>query len=1508
MSPAAPPGWRLSGWHAGLPVLSLAAGLLLLPPILFVPLDAARQGIFALGCLLLFLVVNRRPGRRASAFLAALSLAVTLRYLHWRLTETLEPETLLQGFFMIGLVLAEVYAGISLCLGYFQTLAPLDRKPVPLPEDPQTWPKVDVFIPTYNESMEVVKPTVLAALAMDWPEDRFNVYILDDGRRPEFRRFAEECGAGYIIRPDNKGAKAGNINHALAQTDGEFIAIFDCDHVPTRAFLQFTLGWLVRDAHLAMVQTPHYFYSPDPFERNLTAGRDVPNEGLMFYGLVQPGNDLWNGSFFCGSCAVIRRTALLEVGGVPHETVTEDCHCSLRMQRRGWHTAYLRMPLASGLATERLLIHIGQRMRWARGMIQILRVENPLTASGLSLAQRLCYFSSMFHFMFALPRVVFLTSPLAFLLLGQNVIAASPLAILAYAGPHIVHAVATGSRLAGGVRHSFWSEIYETVLALYLVPLTIMTLINPRKGKFNVTDKGGLLAEGYYDLRAVWPNLVLALLLLAGIGFGLHGALANPVDSLEFQAFLLNGIWALLCLVPVAAGLAVGRERRQVRSHSRLPVALPAALVLPDGRRFEGVTGDISLGGASLDVAGMDLPESGEAMVEIDLGHDRVAIPGRVRRASGASVHVNFAPRSLVDEGNLVRAVFGRADAWTAWDRHQGDRPLRSLWAVVASAGAAFVGQSQLWHLLRLRRAPVVAPRRPVSTPSPAATQERRTEVLRPRLSGNAARTAGGALLLLLTLTAGAQAQPGRAGAGQATAPQIIPPLALPPGAELPQPAATPAPPAARQVNVTLRQLGLGGPMQMRGISDLQGVQFGVRGDEVVTGARLVVSGATSPGLIAELSQIAITLNEEFIGAIQPDRARPAFGPIEFQVSPLFFSDLNRLNFRFSGRYTQECNDPLSGLLWATVSDLSSLHLTLERLVLPRDLARLPEPFFDPRQMRSALTLPVILPPEPGTETLRAAAIATSWFAMLADYRGAAFPVQATPPSQGHAILVATGPGTVAGLDLPRFQGPTLALLPNPNDPLGQILVIGGRTPAEASTAATGLALARAALSGESAMLEAVEAAPRQPYDAPRWLRPDRPVRFGELVEAEQLQAHGYAPGAVTIPVRTAPDLYLARARGVPVELRFRTPPGPVLDTAVSRLDVALSGSFLRSVPLRAAMPSWPWSEAARWFGYPGERERASASLPPYLLSGSNDLQLRFDMRPLNRGDCVAVPGDIHAAIDPDSTIDLSRAHRFTVLPNLALFASAGFPFTRMADLSGTAVVLPERPNPVEISAMLNLVGRLAAIVGHPATGLVVSGPSGLREAAERDLIVLGTLGRHAALASLLRDAAPVRLEGNRLALALPGPMQELREMFPGGAALSDERNRAAARLGGPAEGFGALIGFESPLRSGRSVVVVTGATPGGVEAMAAALRNPLQQPRVQGDLAVLAGGRVEGFRTGATYEHGALPFWLWPEYYFGHRPEVMLGILALACLLIAWPVHRSLRARAARRLRARTP
>src|SRR5579863_267701 len=545
---------KLAGQNLVLALMAIA-GVFCLGIVVITPLDLVSQALFAVLTIIVMLVIRGQPSRGVTLILITLSIAVSTRYIWWRFTETLQFPSQIEAFLGIGLILAELYAWLVLVLGYIQTSWPLHLPPVSLPEDIAEWPTVDLFIPTYNEPLSVVQNTVLGALSIDYPLDKLKIYILDDGRREEFREFAEACGIGYITRDNNLHAKAGNLNHALALTNGELLALFDSDHVPTRAFLQLTVGGFLTDPKLSLVQTPHHFYSPDPFERNLRGGAAIPNEGLLFYGLIQDGNDLWNAAFFCGSCAVIRRSAVESVGGFATQTVTEDAHTALRMHRHGWHSAYLKLPLAAGLATERLAIHVGQRMRWARGMTQIFRVDNPILGRGLSFGQRVCYLNAMLHFFFGLPRFVFLTAPLAYLMFRLNIIAASGLMVIAYALPHLWHSTITNSRLQTRYRHSFWGEIYESVLALYVLKPTLTTLINPKRGKFNVTEKGGLLPDDYFDYKIVRPHLIICFLLVVGLIVGV--ARWFVTDYGDTEVLLLNVFWALFNLLTIAAAIAV---------------------------------------------------------------------------------------------------------------------------------------------------------------------------------------------------------------------------------------------------------------------------------------------------------------------------------------------------------------------------------------------------------------------------------------------------------------------------------------------------------------------------------------------------------------------------------------------------------------------------------------------------------------------------------------------------------------------------------------------------------------------------------------------------------------------------------------------------------------------------------------------------------------------------------------------------------------------------------------
>jgi cellulose synthase (UDP-forming) len=644
--------------------------------VVLTPLELREQVYLSLILFVVALVVARSRHHVSTLMLMVMAITVSSRYLAWRISATMSVESL-DLVFSAALLFAELYAFLVLALGYFQISRPIARKPLALPADVRDWPSVDVFIPTYNEPLEVVRATILATQALDWPQEKLRIVLLDDGNRDGFQQFANEVGVDYFIRQDNRGAKAGNINAALARTDAPFVAIFDCDHIPTRSFLQLTMGWLVEDDRLAMVQTPHHFYSPDPLERNLRVFKTCPNEGELFYGLIQPGNDLWNAVFFCGSCAVIRRAALADVGGIAEETVTEDAHTALRMHRRGWRTAFLGVRQAGGLATESLSGHIRQRVRWARGMVQILRVDNPLFGPGLTWPQRLCYLNGLLYFLSGLPRLIFLTAPLGFFLLDAHIFAAAPVMVLGYALPHLTFTLMAASRIQGSFRRSFWGELYETVLSAYIIVPTVLALINPKLGSFNVTAKGGLIAKSYFDWRIALPFLVLFSLNLTGIIAGLWAA---STGRQQLDAVLINVVWATYNLVILSVAIAAAFECQQRRKHARIMLRMPAMVERSWGRMVDCDLSDLSLSGAALCHAGDEI-ECGEALhLTLRLGEESLSLPARVMSTKAGVLRLEFAKLSHERERFLVRVLFCRADTWIRWaDDRTLDQPVRSF-------------------------------------------------------------------------------------------------------------------------------------------------------------------------------------------------------------------------------------------------------------------------------------------------------------------------------------------------------------------------------------------------------------------------------------------------------------------------------------------------------------------------------------------------------------------------------------------------------------------------------------------------------------------------------------------------------------------------------------------------------------------------------------------------------------------------------------------------------------
>ncbi|MHB1022880.1 MAG: UDP-forming cellulose synthase catalytic subunit [Acidobacteriaceae bacterium] len=1430
--------------------------------------------------------------RSSTSYLVTLTLMLmsmfsTFRYGWWRISTVvkffIDPGNkwgALDAFFIWVLVGAEAYAFVILFLGFMQTIWPLRRMPVPLPEEPEDWPEVDLLIPTYNEPLNVVRYTALAAMNIDWPADKLNVYIIDDGKREEFRQFAEDAGIGYMTRNDNKHAKAGNINRALEKLHAPYVAIFDCDHVPTRSFLQVTMGWFLRDKKLAMLQTPHHFYSPDPFERNLGQFRVIPNEGELFYGVVQDGNDFWNATFFCGSCAVLRRSALDEIGGIAVETVTEDAHTSLKMQIRGWNTAYINIPQAAGLATERLSGHVKQRIRWARGMIQVMRSDNPLFARGLKPAQRLCYFNAMTHFLYGLPRLIFLTAPLIYLILGHTNVPGYWAAILAYAFPHLTLSNITNSRIQGQHRHSFWNEIYETVLAPYIFLPTMLALVNPKLGSFNVTAKGGVVNKSFFDSRIAQPFLLMLALNMVGL------LMAIPRyffwDTAHPGTVLMNVLWTCFNVIVLGVATAVAWESQQRRQHVRVNMSVPARLVRADGQNIAGETVDLSSGGTAVRLPEAFHTKPGEPLtVVFPLIVGDAELPVTVIGESGNVVRVQFDPLTLQEEEMLTMVLYSRADTWLGWgEARESDRPLVSLGRIFK---LSLHGLSQTIRGLMKNNKSSSGSRKLATSITPVLLLV-------------------GMLFGLGTVTA--QAAPQRRAAATVATPAVTPAVQTGP----------PAPGTFKNV-FALSDIGVPDTIELRGVDAYHSIYFSLPQTEVVKTATMHLQYHFSPGLIPALSHLKVSINGTLFATLPVVTNVDTSGTFsnanggtvvsnqgvivtKNHSSALLEADLdipadllvrnNQITFEFIGHYTLQCEDPANTTLWSQVDDTSTISLSGDLLPLQNDLKILPMPFYD-SAVNLHPTIPIVFMNQPTNKDVQAAGIVASWFGVLTNYRAVHFPVSFGSIPAGNVVLITDSTSQLPStLNMSGSSGPMIAMRTNPTDPYGKVLIISGDDGDQLVAAARALALQPSIFQGAQAQVPTFKLPdPRQPDDAPRWLSTDKATPMWDYTQGDTLQGDGSVP--IGVYLRIPPDLYYASRQNLSLFLDYRYNGIPLADS--SSLQVFFNNGYVSSTPL-------PHTTSA------SQVMKTEVPVPVYdLRPFSNTVLMKFFFQIAKKNQCQdTAPLNLQGAILRDSYLDLHDIPHWASLPNLELFSNAGFPFTRMADLSETTVVLPDNPSSEEIEMFLTMMGHFGAQTGYPALRMTVAGPEAMKAGADTDFLVMGTVDDQPAL-NKLGTALPVSVDANGV------HVQDTQGFFaPTQHAWWKIQSSDHIVSGDLATGGGlpdALIeGIESPYKSGRSVVVIAVKDHAAVPQFLTAFLKADQSSDIANSVSVLHGNTFDSYRIGSNVYHvGYLSLWTQLTLWFSQFPWMIVVLVLVVCILMAVWLRAWLRRRARKRL-----
>jgi len=734
---------ELSAWEAVLLRNGMVIWLVALFSLFWMahlPLEKETQAIVVVSLLLvLFTIlknVDKLETRKAhelkflrvlAIFLAVL---ISFRYFSWRINNTIsyhDPISMIGAILLLG---AEVYGLVIYVVGSFVNSWPIHRKAAKLPDDPDTYPTVDILVPSYNEDEALLELTLMAATQLRYPKHRYKIYLCDDGgsvqrrNRPDisadsweryhrFNALCERLGALYVTRERNVHAKAGNMNTALDDyCRGELVMILDADHIPTVDILENTVGFFLKNPKLFLVQTPHYFINPDPIERNLRTFDYMPSENEMFYTVIQHGLDFWNSSFFCGSAALLRRSHLDPIGGIAGETITEDAETAMTLHGQyGLHSLYFGKPMVAGLQPETFAGFVVQRTRWAQGMVQIFILKNPWRQPKMELEQRIAYTSSIFFWFFPFARGVFTIAPALYLLFSLQIMDAFlPYDLLAYALPHIMAAMMLSSILYGRTRWPFVSELYESIQTVHSLPAIINVIRSPRSPAFAVTPKGERLVENFLSQLA----LPFYLMVMLDVFCLLAGAIRLYVAPEDTPVVILTMVMTIQNMMFSLGTIGVMLEKAQLRVAHRLPmlpfdVQAPMFSMITDSGEYPVILTDISHSGA-----GFNSPISPPRNAKIALRASVKALGGKVVdiRASVLrhryvdssewAIGILFEPETDEEKRAIVGLVYGDSDRHQLNQQYRQRRIglLEGLFYLL-STGASHAGEN-LWFLTKL--------------------------------------------------------------------------------------------------------------------------------------------------------------------------------------------------------------------------------------------------------------------------------------------------------------------------------------------------------------------------------------------------------------------------------------------------------------------------------------------------------------------------------------------------------------------------------------------------------------------------------------------------------------------------------------------------------------------------------------------------------------------------------------------------------------------------------------
>lgn len=701
-------------------------------------------------------------------------------------------------------------------------------------------------------------------------------------------------------------------------------------------------------------------------------------------------------------------------------------------------------------------------------------------------------------------------------------------------------------------------------------------------------------------------------------------------------------------------------------------------------------------------------------------------------------------------------------------------------------------------------------------------------------------------------------------------------------------------------------QLGYPGSILMQGSESQVYVGFGSRLDEIISQATLSFDFIPSPALLSVVSHMKVYFNNELMGVVSiTDGTQGQRVKATIPLDARLFSNYNQLRFELIGNATQSCQDPNHVSIWAEISQESQIALKVQKTQLNNDLSLLPAPFFDERDT-NPLTLPMVMGKHIDLGEVKAAGIASSYFGSLAQWRKTSFPVIQDEAPDSNAIVFVTNDNKPEFLkDYPDADGPYLQVISHPTKPYVKLLVISGRDSEDLTQAVKGLAFGQHLFTGPIAKVTRMaQIEPRQPYDAPNWISTSRPVALSEMVKDQNsLQVEGQTPPPMSVSFRLPPDLFTWQSRGIPFDLSYRYSP-PQTDNSGSRMSLSINNQFVQAFNLNTQGES---SHETRLRvpllddGVLGSGDKIR--IPAFKVGSRNDLKFEFGFSSSTAGTATCQttqPSKQYATIDGNSKIDFSGFPHYIEMPNMRAFANSGFPFTRMADLSDTVAVLPEKPSVSEVETFIDLMGKFGADTGYPAVNVEVTGGWSQKTLQDKDILAIGVMPD---LKDVSKQYTPNMLlnDGRRFSQL---PNKNEKQQGKNWVEPSSQEAQPADMVEMAVKGnFAAITSQKSPYSPQRTVVNILADSPQSLGLVNKALNDSGKVEAMFGSVVAIRDNSVASFNVGEHYYVGSLPVWQLIMYHFSQRPELMALASLLLMVLVTVTLWRVLRRIASCRL-----